>query len=265
MNNVMKMAEAMATDMVTDMVAENMELFNRLGMTRAFKKNFEMYLNLTGIEVKDGDEWRRTAVYAIEDGNIVVEYDRNDNIVNVYKDDEELIDDSFFTLKPGRSAGRKKNRQNALHRIKDAGGKKRGKTRKDYVEHRNDSNHEGKLYQQSIYMGDTIKNRRYAQKMDALERGTLDDEMAKQDVFDYLRLVEAKKSYEDTYNRMKKECEELQKIHEKLKDVLAEEVKKSDVNFVYSPCIDIESYAFDALDNAKDALERITAQLERYL
>ena len=263
MNRMMNM---MANDMVAAIAAENMELFNRLGMTRAFKKSFETYLDLTGIEVKDGDEWRRTAEYAIEDGNIVVEYDRNDNIVNVYKDDcdgEELIDDSFFTLKPGRSAGRKKNRQDALHRIKDAGGKKRGRTRKDYVEHRKDSNHEGKLYQQSIYMGGgTVKNRRYAEKMADLERGVVDDQLAEQDALDYFRLVESRDYFEGLVERLAKECDALDEIERKMRDELDETYLGT--FFQYLPTVYVESFAFDALENAEDSLNNIKAQLERY-
>ena len=156
-------------------------------------------------------------------------------------------------------------REDALHRTKDCGGKKKNRTREEYK--KNHRNHMDRLYEQGIYIGDTVKNRRYAQKMDALERGADDNALAEQDVLLYMGLVEEKERCELLVQKLTRECEALQRIHDNMVRHLSDEVYNqmvSGVIFRYFPGVNIESYAPEALKNAKGSLAEVTAELERY-
>lgn len=153
-------------------------------------------------------------------------------------------------------------REDALHRTKDCGGKKKNRSREDYKNNRRD--HMDRLCEKGIYLGDTVKNRRALQKMDALERGADDNALAEQDVADYMRVVEAKKRYENIVDCLTKECEALEELQEKFSELL-NNVARADNDIVsYMPTLSIDSYAFEALEYAKDSLADVTAELERY-
>lgn len=153
-------------------------------------------------------------------------------------------------------------REDALHRTKNCGGKKKNRTREEYKKNRRD--HMDRLCEQGIYIGDTVKNRRAIQKMDALERGADDNALAEQDILDYMRVVEAKKYYKILVESLTKECEALEGLQEKFSEFLKDAVRVDKDIVSYMPTVSIDSYAFEALEYAKYSLAEVTAELERY-
>ena len=143
-------------------------------------------------------------------------------------------------------------------------GKKNGRTREDYksTKEMNDEKWSFRSYSRGGYdRHGIIQNRRYNEAMeDALEDIVYGKDEIEYDVDQYVRLIDAKDYYENLVNRLQKECDIINFMYSTFSRKMETEGVAN--NFLYTPTVEIDSYAFGALDEARANLAEVESELD---
>lgn len=155
-----------------------------------------------------------------------------------------------------------KKKADAKWRVKFTG-KKDGRSRKDYKEakEKNAGEKDYRSYSRGGYdRHGIIQNRRYNEAMEnAMEDIVYNDEI-QYEVDHYVRLIEARDYYQNLVDRLQKECDIIKWMcSEFSKKMEAEGVAN---NFMYQPTVEINSWAFDNLEEARADLAEVESELD---
>lgn len=155
-----------------------------------------------------------------------------------------------------------KQKANAKWRTKFTG--KKDRTREDYksAKEKNAAEKEYRSYSRGGYdRNGIIQNRRMAEATkDALNDTVYTKDMVDYEVDQYVRLIEARDYYQNLVNRLQKEVEIIKWMYSEFSLKLERQAYAN--NFAYSPIVNVDSYATDALEEAKADLAEVESELD---
>ena len=105
-----------------------------------------------------------------------------------------------------------------------------------------------------------IQNRRDIEATKDAMNDILDNDELEKYIQEYFRLIEAREYYQNLVNRLQKECDIIRWMYSNFSAKIEGEANNN--NFIYRPTVDIDSYAFDALERAEADLAEVESELD---
>lgn len=157
-----------------------------------------------------------------------------------------------------------KNKADVKWRVNFTGKKHhKDRTREDYkmAKLENEWKRDYRSYSRGGYdRNGIIQNRRYNKAVDDAMNDIFDNDELEHYIHEYFRLVEAREYYQNLVNRLQKECDIIRWMYSNFSVKVESEANNND--FIYRPTVDIDSYAFDALERAEADLAEVESELD---
>lgn len=173
-------------------------------------------------------------------------------------------DGNIKTMVRRRHTTTEKNKADVKWRVNFTGKKHhKDRTREDYkmAKLENEWKHDYRSYSRGGYdRRGVIQNRRDIEATNDAMNDILDKDELEHYIQEYFRLVEAREYYQNLVNRLQKECDIIRWMYSNFSAKVESEANNN--NFIYRPTVDIDSYAFDALERAEADLAEVESELD---